>query len=34
LKKTGNNSSVVVGRDARVSGEMVNNLVVGSLMGA
>jgi phosphomannomutase len=25
---------VVVGRDARVSGEMVNNLVVGSLMGA
>ena len=34
LKKTGNNSSVVVGRDARVSGEMVNNLVAGSLMGA
>ena len=34
LKKTGNTGSVVVGRDARVSGEMVNNLVVGSLMGA
>lgn len=34
LKKTGNIGSVVVGRDARVSGEMVNNLVVGSLMGA
>lgn len=25
---------VVVGRDARISGEMVNNLVVGALMGA
>lgn len=25
--------TVVVGRDARISGEMVNNLVVGSLMG-
>jgi len=24
---------VVVGRDARISGEMVNNLVVGSLQG-
>lgn len=34
LKKIGNTGSVVVGRDARVSGEMVNNLVVGSLMGA
>ena len=34
LKKTGNTGSVVVGRDARVSGEMVNNLVAGSLMGA
>ena len=34
LKKTGNIGSVVLGRDARVSGEMVNNLVAGSLMGA
>lgn len=34
LKKSGNNGSVVVGRDARISGEMVNNLVVGALMGA
>ena len=26
--------TVVVGRDARISGQMVNNLVIGSLMGA
>ena len=34
LKKTGKTNSIVIGRDARVSGEMVNNLVVGALMGA
>lgn len=34
LKKTGKTKSIVIGRDARISGEMVNNLVVGALMGA
>ncbi len=34
LKKTGKTNSIVIGRDARISGEMVNNLVVGALMGA
>lgn len=27
------NNKIIVGRDARISGEMVNNLVVGALMG-
>ena len=27
------NNKVVIGRDARISGEMVNNLVVGTLLG-
>lgn len=35
IRKTTNKKSnrIVVGRDARMSGEMVNNLVVGTLMG-
>ena len=31
-KKT-NSNTIVVGRDARISGEMVNKLVVGTLLG-
>jgi phosphomannomutase len=34
LKNTGNENAIVIGRDARVSGEMVNKLVVGALMGS
>lgn len=34
LKNTGNKGAIVVGRDARISGEMVNHLVVGALMGS
>ena len=34
LKNSGNTKSIVIGRDARVSGEMVNKLVVGALMGS
>lgn len=33
LRNKGNRCRVAVGRDARISGEMVNNLVVGTLMG-
>lgn len=33
LKKKANKGSVIIGRDARVSGEMVRSLVCGSLMG-
>jgi len=35
IKKSGNSTSrkIVVGRDARISGEMVNQLVVGTLLG-
>ena len=33
LKNSGKESKVVVGRDARISGEMVNQLVTGTLMG-
>ena len=35
IKSTGNSTSkkIVVGRDARISGEMVNQLVVGTLLG-
>ena len=33
LKKTQDGTSIVVGRDARISGEMVNQLVIGTLMG-
>jgi phosphomannomutase len=33
MKSTSGKSKVVVGRDARISGEMVNNLVVGTLQG-
>ena len=32
LKNSGANKKVVIGRDARISGEMVNHLVVGSLL--
>lgn len=32
VKNNEGNRKIVVGRDARVSGEMVNNIVVGSLM--
>ncbi|RZT96812.1 phosphomannomutase [Ancylomarina subtilis] len=32
LQKSGANKKLVIGRDARISGEMVNQLVVGSLM--
>lgn len=31
--KTTNSNKIVVGRDARISGEMVNSLVVGTLLG-
>ena len=34
LKESGNNGAIVIGRDARISGEMVNHLVVGAIMGA
>ncbi len=34
VKNAGNSKPIVIGRDARISGEMVNNLVVGALMGA
>ena len=33
MKATSGKKTVVVGRDARISGEMVNNLVVGTLQG-
>jgi phosphomannomutase len=33
LKKQSDNRTIVVGRDARISGEMLNQLVVGTLMG-
>ncbi|NNC95940.1 MAG: phosphoglucosamine mutase [Chitinophagales bacterium] len=33
IKNNGKNKKIVIGRDARISGEMVNKLVVGSLMG-
>ena len=33
MKETSGKTTVVVGRDARISGEMVNNLVVGTLQG-
>lgn len=33
LKSRSDNKTVVIGRDARISGEMVNHLVVGTLMG-
>jgi phosphomannomutase len=33
MKKTSGKNTVVVGRDARISGEMVNNIVVGTLQG-
>ena len=32
IQKTGN-KRIVLGRDARISGEMVNNLVIGTLQG-
>ncbi len=32
LKKSGGNKKVIIGRDARISGEMVNQLVVGALL--
>ena len=32
-RKTSNSKTIVVGRDARISGEMVNQLVVGTLLG-
>jgi len=34
LKESGSSQAIVIGRDARISGEMVNHLVVGALMGA
>jgi len=34
LKNSGNENAIVIGRDARVSGEMVNKLVCGALMGS
>jgi len=34
VKNNSNTKTIVVGRDARISGEMVNRLVVGALMGA
>lgn len=34
IKNNPNAKAIVLGRDARISGEMVNNLVVGALMGA
>ena len=33
MKSTSGKSKVVIGRDARISGEMVNNLVIGTLQG-
>lgn len=33
LKEKNNNPRIVIGRDARISGEMVNHLVVGTLIG-
>lgn len=33
LKNKSNSNKIVVGRDARISGEMVNHLVVGTLLG-
>ena len=33
MKATSGKNTVVVGRDARISGEMVNNIVVGTLQG-
>ncbi|MEC9209829.1 MAG: phosphoglucosamine mutase [Bacteroidota bacterium] len=34
IRKTGNRSnSIIIGRDARISGEMVSNIVAGTLMG-
>ena len=33
MKTTSGKNTVVIGRDARISGEMVNNLVVGALQG-
>ena len=33
LKNRSDNKTIVIGRDARISGEMVNHLVVGTLMG-
>ncbi len=33
ILRTTKNPKIVIGRDARTSGEMVNNLVIGSLMG-
>lgn len=33
MKTTSGKNTVVVGRDARISGEMVNNLVIGTLQG-
>ena len=33
LLQQSNNLTVVIGRDARISGEMVSNLVVNTLMG-
>ena len=32
IKQNEGNRKIVIGRDARVSGEMVNNIVVGSLL--
>ncbi|MGB1019376.1 MAG: phosphoglucosamine mutase, partial [Chitinophagales bacterium] len=34
IKERNGNGAIIVGRDARLSGTMVNNLVVGSLLGA
>jgi phosphomannomutase len=33
LKAKNDNKKIVIGRDARISGEMVNHLVIGTLMG-
>ena len=33
IRKTSKSNKIVVGRDARISGEMVKNVVVGTLMG-
>lgn len=33
IKKKGNGNTIVLGRDARISGQMVRNIVVGTLMG-
>ena len=32
-RKTGHNGTIVVGRDGRISGQMVKNVVCGTLMG-